>query len=160
MAPCIFYRVESSSSRAKYCDGKGIFAEDTKLMLSFDSNHPQLRPKVKNHLNWNCQVPSPFISVYANKHTAMWEAKRRIEAKHRDVCYFKIDVRRIWRKPCERVEYRNMRKLAKKLQIKIRNRALNNSKHEYIFLHHVPDDAIVNTGYAREVREYFEDCEW
>jgi hypothetical protein len=159
MAPVIFYRVQSDTSRAKHVVGKGISAEDMKTKLGFNSKDKlrrKLRQKVLDHLDWNCQNPSIYISAYANKHTAMWEARRRIKAKHFNVLIFEIDVSKTWEETCKRVEYRNIRKLATTLKIKIGDRARNNSKHEYIFLHHVPEDAIIEISGQRDIWQHFE----
>ena len=42
------------------------------------------------------------------------------------------------------MEWRNVRILAKRLDLDIPEYAWNNSKYEYIFLHHVPDSAVVD----------------
>jgi hypothetical protein len=159
MAPVIFYRVQSDSSRAKHVDGEGISAEDMKTMLGFNRNDDdKLRRKVHDHLNWNCRNPSIYISAYADEPTAMWEARRRIETGHHlDVLILKIDVSKTWKKPCERIEYRNIRGLAENLEIDIPHRAWKNSEHEYIFLHHVPDNAIIEIGDEEDIWQYFED---
>jgi hypothetical protein len=44
----------------------------------------------------------------------------------------------------ERREYRDIRLLAEKLGFDISKRAWNNSEYEYVFLHHVPDTAVVS----------------
>ncbi len=48
------------------------------------------------------------------------------------------------RKGDERREYRNIRLLAERLGFDTPERAWNNSEYEYIFLHHVPDSAVVS----------------
>ena len=48
------------------------------------------------------------------------------------------------RRSDERREYRNIRFLAESLGFDVPERAWNNSEYEYsIFLHHVPDSAVV-----------------
>ena len=56
-----------------------------------------------------------------------------------DVVVYEIDVDCSY----ERVEYRNVRRLAGVLAVEIEDKARNNSKYEWIFLHAVPDSAVV-----------------
>lgn len=48
------------------------------------------------------------------------------------------------RRSDERWEYRNIRLLTERLDFDIPERAWNNSEYEYIFLHHVPDSAVMS----------------
>jgi hypothetical protein len=140
MAPYIFFRVEDRESRAQYFGKKGLFAEDTDTPVDFESLYLTLRYQVERHLNWGNRVPTPFISMYCDKEVAFREARRRVRDKKKDVRVYVINMR----KSAERREYRNIPVLARKLALKIPNRARNNSKKEYIFLHHVPDSAVVD----------------
>lgn len=96
--------------------------------------------QVERHLDWGNRVPTPFISMYCDEGVAQREAERRIGEGKKDVRVYKINMRR----SDERREYRNIRLLAERLDFDIPERAWNNSKYEYIFLHHVPDSAVVD----------------
>ena len=137
--PCIFFRVEDEHSRARYSDGKGLFAEDTKTYVDFGSRDMRLLGEVERQLDWRNKIPTPFISMYCDKSVAYREAERRVRAGKNDVKVYKIDMRKS--NGC--TEYRNIRRLAKKLGFHIPERAWNNSEFEYIFLHHVPNSAVV-----------------
>lgn len=77
--------------------------------------------------------------MYCDEGVAQREAERRIGEGKKDVRVYKINMRR----SDERREYRNIRLLAERLDFDIPERAWNNSRYEYIFLHHVPDSAVV-----------------
>jgi ketosteroid isomerase-like protein len=139
MAPYIFYRVEDEDSRARYLDGKGLFAEDANTWVNLESWSWKLFGKVEDHLDWGSRTPSIFISAYCNEKVALREADRRVREGKEEVVIYEIDTR----KRDKSVEYRNMRLLAKRLGVRIPECAWNNSVYEYIFLHHVPESAIV-----------------
>lgn len=140
-APHVFYRVEDASSRARYSRGHGIWAEDADTEVNFGWKDAVLRAQVARHLDWSDDHPSPFISMYSEKSSAQREAKRRLNAKQRNVRIYKIDMS----KRNKRTEYRNIRRLAQALFCRIPYRAWNNSEHEYICYRHVPASAIVRT---------------
>lgn len=77
--------------------------------------------------------------MYCDEGVAQREAERRIGEGKKDARVYKINMRR----SDERREYRNIRLLAERLDFDIPKRAWNNSRYEYIFLHHVPDSAVV-----------------
>jgi hypothetical protein len=74
-----------------------------------------------------------------DKGMAFREARRRVREGKKDVRVYEINMR----ESEERREYRNIRLLAERLDFDIPERAWNNSKYQYIFLHHVPDSAVV-----------------
>jgi hypothetical protein len=139
MGPYIFFRVEDKDSRARYFGEGGLFAEDTDTRIDFKSNNKSLLREVERHLDWGNRVPTPFISMYCDEDVALREANRRVEEGKEDVRVYEINMRR----SAERREYRNIRRLAERLELDIPERAWNNSEYEYIFLHHVPDIAVV-----------------
>jgi hypothetical protein len=138
MAPRVFYRVEDADSSARYVDGKGILAADTKTVVNFGDKGDTLLRQVKQHLHWGNRRPTPFISTYCDESAALREADRRV-GRDKDVTVYKIDMDDTH----ERVEYRDVRRLATKLGLRIEPNAWHNSKHEWIFLRHVPDEAVV-----------------
>lgn len=138
MAPNIFYRVEDKHSRAQYIEDEGIFAEDIDTSVNFRRLGTNLLHQIEQHLDWSNRNPTPFISMYSDKYVAQREAERRVLSGKKDVRIYKIDTYASE----ERMEYRNIRLLAQKLGLFIFHEAWHNSEHEYIFLHHVPEDAI------------------
>ena len=139
MGPHIFFRVEDDESRARYRGRAGIFAEDRKTRVDFNSWDEELLSQVERHLEWRNRVPTPFISMYCDEGAAHREANRRIDREKDNVRVYKINMRRSH----ERREYRDLRRLADGLDFDIPDCAWNNSKYEYIFLHHVPNSAVV-----------------
>ncbi|USP79642.1 uncharacterized protein yc1106_06916 [Curvularia clavata] len=140
MAPHIYYRVEDAHSRAQYIDGEGFFAEDPDIAVKFTKfGNASLRHHLEQHLDWGNRNPTPFISMYSDKDVAWREAYRRVNTGKQDVRIYMVDTDT----SDERVEYRNIRHLAKTLRLYIHEDAWNNSMYEYVFLHHVPESAIV-----------------
>lgn len=90
------------------------------------------------HLDWTNRTPTPFISVYATYQAAKNEARRIITRGMKEVI-IAIDVGIV----CGKEVFCNVRRLAEKLDYGIPEYALNNSKHEYIFVHCIPNPAIV-----------------
>jgi hypothetical protein len=144
MGPHIFYRVEDEHSRACYIDNQGIIAEDTDTSVDFRKKGTALLVQIAQHLDWSNRQPTPFISTYCEEEVAWREAERRVTAGKKDVKIYKIDMHNIDRK--ERSEYRDIRLLAKKLELDIPVHAWNNSMYEYIFLHCIPDSAVMGIG--------------
>ena len=85
-----------------------------------------------------------FLSVYSDRETAWAEAKRRERRGRVEVRILEIDVSQC---PKGTMQYRNVRKLAKKLGVWIPDEAWHNSLYEYVFLHRIPSDAIVQEFY-------------
>jgi hypothetical protein len=139
MAPRVFYRVEDEDSSARYIAGKGIIAGDEKTVVRFANQGAALRAQVDQHLDWSNRNPTPFISTYCEESVAWEEVERRVKRGKKDVIIYKIDMDDTF----ERVQYRDVRLLAKKLDLWITDDAWHNSKHEWIFLHRVPENAVV-----------------
>lgn len=139
MGPYIFFRVEDDESRARYYGRAGIFAEDRKTQVNFRSRDRRLLRQVERHLDWGNRVRTPFISMYCHKGVAFREANRRVNRGQTNVRVYKINTR----KRDEDMEWRELRHLADNLGFDIPDCAWNNSKYEYIFLHHVPNSAVV-----------------
>lgn len=138
-APRVFYRVEDADSGAYFIDEQGILAADTDTVVYFGDKGPTLLDMFEEHLDWSNRYPTPFISTYSNEDVAWREAHRRIRQGKDEVKVYKIDTR----ETRERVEYRNVRKLARSLGFRIQDNAWNNSEYEWIFLHRIPYDAVV-----------------
>jgi hypothetical protein len=139
MAPHVFYRVEDADSSARYVKGKGIIAADPYTVVRFGNKGDALFDQVEQHLDWSNRRRTPFISTYCYKSAAWREAKRRAKRGKKDVTVYKIDMG----KALKRAEYRNIRNLASDLRLYIEQNAWNNSEHEWIFLHRVPNEAVV-----------------
>lgn len=111
-SPCIFYRVEDASSRAWYSNREGgIVAEDTLTRVNVRGMGYNLRKQLAQHLDWANRYPTPFLLVYSDEDVAWREAERRMRAGKKEVKIYEIDTG----KREEPVEYRNVRKLAEKL---------------------------------------------
>ncbi|XP_014551776.1 hypothetical protein COCVIDRAFT_41986 [Bipolaris victoriae FI3] len=137
-APTTSWRVTDSSSRAKYSNGDGIWAEDQDSDITFNSKKGTLRRVLGCHLIWPLKRASLFISGYSNQRVAWKQAEQRVKKRRKNVTIHQIDVYASNR----RIEYRNVRYLAKTLGMDIPERALHHSKYEYVFLGHIPDSAV------------------
>ena len=140
MWPDMYFRVEDDESRARYYNEEGLFAEDIDTGVDFNSRVRELYSQVKRHLDWGNRVPTPFLSLYCNNEVARREVNRRARDRKKNVRVYNIDIR----KSDEDMEFRKVKNLAERLHLHIPNYVLNSSKYEYIFLHHVPDSAIVD----------------
>jgi hypothetical protein len=138
MAPRVFYRVEDADSSARYLDGEGIFAADIDTVVYFGNMGDALFDQVEQHLKWRNRNPTPFISTYCDESAARREAERRDRQGKKNVKIYKIDMD----DTPERREYRDVRRLARNLRLRIETNAWHNSEHEWIFLHHIPDEAV------------------
>jgi hypothetical protein len=139
MAPRVFYRVEDADSSARYVEGKGILAADRKTVVHFGDKGDALFDQVKTHLRWSNRRPTPFISTYCDEFAVRMEAYRRSKRGKEDVRVYKINMD----DTDEPAEYRDVRRLARYLGLHIGAKAWHNSEHEWIFLHRIPDGAIV-----------------
>ena len=112
-------------------------------MIDFDANFgwkgELLISHLDNHLDWGNRDPTPFISAYTDWTTAEKEALRRIRQGKQHVTITEIDVRKVRGK----AQYRHVRGLARRLDYRIPYEAWPNSKYEYVFLHQIPESAIV-----------------
>ena len=142
-APVEYYRVQDNSSATRFNKRNGFKAGDTQLQLRMFS--PRDRAEERNlsnalgrHLDWSDRTPSPFISVYSNLNTAIDSAIARVKDGKRDVVIAHINVEqtesRLW--------YRKVRDVAKEIGLWIQPQAWENSHNEFIFLRHIPAEAV------------------
>lgn len=148
MAPTTFYRVVDEFSQTRVA-GYGLLAADSRSFITFEPRNNtkrrlSLEMELHNHLNWANREPTVFISVYSDQDTAWAEARRRERSGRTKVTVMTINVSKCaFDCTHKRLEYRNVRKLASKLEIWIDDGAWHNSEHEWIFLHRIPSHAIV-----------------
>jgi hypothetical protein len=142
-----FWRVEDDESMARYKEGKGIHAGAVRSTMTFDlyrgGNRRQLGQGLPLHLDWGHRGRTGFISVYSNEERAKVEARRRVSAGKSNVVIHWIGVPEL--KGPHRVEYRQVRRLMKDLGKKIPYKAYHNSKHEFVFLHRIPEHCVLKT---------------
>ncbi|KAI1302215.1 hypothetical protein F5Y03DRAFT_212459 [Xylaria venustula] len=135
-SPRVFWRVEDEDSQAQTRNSgiraAGVGGDFRRLSL-------ELRQCLERHLDWSDRTPSPFISAYCDEDAANREVNRRLDRGKRRITITKIDVTDL---DYGTVQYRNLRKLAKNLDLWVHELAWNNSEHEYIFLHYIPREAI------------------
>lgn len=150
MAPDKYYRVQDNSSATHFDKEKGFVAGDPQLQLRM---FPRNRSECQNlfnalgrHLDWSDRTPSPFISVYADLETAVNSANARVNQGKKRVFIAYIDVGDI-----EDLWYRYTPKLAEELGLQIQPQALRNSEQEFIFLHHIPQEAVTEYEYFRKI---------
>jgi hypothetical protein len=136
--PSVFFRVQDKDSQAQYHEHSGIISRN-QSNASFDPQLSRTRQMIQDHLDWASREPSVYISVYSDWTTALRDARRRLASGYQDVVIWKIDARR----GCEMTQYRNIRRLARRCEIRVPKKAWNNSEHEWLFLHRVPDSMIV-----------------
>jgi hypothetical protein len=140
----LFFRVEDENSQARTLPGRGVMAGDTNAEITFDPlcdwEENTLRRSLSDHLDWSYRYPTPFISAYSDEATAVEEAERRKQRGMRHVTITVIDVAEAW----EEVEGIEVRMLADGLRLWIPEEAWNNSKYEYVFLHRIPERAVID----------------
>ncbi|KAI1345432.1 hypothetical protein F5Y01DRAFT_300523 [Xylaria sp. FL0043] len=136
-SPRIFYRVYDEGSQARMTKS-GIWAAG-QVKVDFGKSSFRLMRCLEEHLEWLSRKASPFVSVYSNERAAFREAGRRRENGKKHVTITCINTRRIG---YGRVQYRNVRRLAEELDVKIAKKAEHNSKYEYVFLYHIPREVI------------------
>ncbi|KAH0596039.1 hypothetical protein MHUMG1_05898 [Metarhizium humberi] len=138
-----FYRVEDEQSQAVTTPGKGISAAgraDLNLSAMHGNQAEELRWNLQNHLDWSSNYESPFISAYDDEDVAFSIAEGRREKLGREhVTVTKIDVSKVH----GQIEFRELRPLAERLGVWIPDKAYHNSECEWIFLHDIPDEAVV-----------------
>ncbi|KAK8932782.1 hypothetical protein H634G_07096 [Metarhizium anisopliae BRIP 53293] len=138
-----FYRVEDEHSQAVTTPGKGISAAgraDLNLSAMHGNQAEELRWNLQNHLDWSSNYESPFISAYDDEDVAFSIAEGRKEKLGREhVTVTKIDVSKVH----GQIEFRELRPLAERLGVWIPDKAYHNSECEWIFLHDIPDEAVV-----------------
>lgn len=138
-----FYRVEDEHSQAVTTPGKGISAAGRagiNLGATYGNQAEELRWNLQNHLDWSSNYKSPFISAYDDEDVAFSIAEGRKEKLGRQhVTVTKIDVSKVH----GQVEFRELRPLAERLGVWIPDKAYHNSEREWIFLHDIPDEAVV-----------------
>lgn len=133
MAPTKYWRVQDEHSRARFHSGDGILAENLEREVDF-KNYRMVRRELEAHLDWANRRPTSFISCYADRSTALREAHRRIREGKRDVWVLRIDL-----KDCRgKVDFRQVRRLARRSRVWIEDYAWNNSESEYIFHQRIP----------------------
>lgn len=144
MAGTTFYRVIDETSQSRFTNRYGLLAADSRTPATFDprncTERAIVRTELDNHLHWARDVPTVFLSVYSDRETALAEANRREKRGRVEVRILEIDVSQC---PKGTMQYRNVRKLAKKLGVWIPDEAWHNSLYEYVFLHRIPSGAIV-----------------
>lgn len=147
------YRVQDSHSQAHLIPGRGVHAGLTRSGVSFRRDRRSdvilLQMHLHNHLDWYNTQKTPLISTYHSREVAYAEALRRRRSGKKDVIIICIDVTRAR----ETVHYRNMRKLARKCEVKIPYRAWHNSQFEYVFLHQIPHSVITKVIKLRQLNK-------
>ena len=146
MAPHKYYRVHDNSSATHFDEENGFVAGDPQLLLRMfprdRSEYQNLFNALGRHLDWSDRTPSPFISVYADLDTAVNSAIARVNQGKRKVFVAHINVKDI-----EDLWYRHAPKIAREVRLRIQPQALRNSEQEFIFLHHIPGEAVTEYWY-------------
>ena len=145
-APVEYYRVQDNSSATRFDEENGFFAGDTQLQLKMsprnDSEYQNLFDALGRHLDWYDRTPSPFISVYADLETAEKSAEARVKRGKRGVFIAHINVEGI-----RGLSYRWVPKLADAIGLEIQPRAWRNAEEEFVFLRHIPEEAVTEYVY-------------
>lgn len=137
MAPTIFWRVQDEDSHGQYSPKSGFPAADDGQM-DF-KNHEDVHDALSLHLDWGNRYNTPFISVYCDEETAFQQAYSRAARGKQNVIVWTIDTKQ----SRQRVEYRNVLKLADRRHVQIPGKAEHNAKFEWVFLHQIPPECVV-----------------
>ncbi|KAI9761525.1 MAG: hypothetical protein M1840_001788 [Geoglossum simile] len=136
--PNMFYRVFDRSSQSQYDANAGFVAGDRSPRLwlhgprSEDQTDELIR-ELNNHLDWENEVPTPFISVYCSRDAAYACANGRVNSGSTGVTVAHID-RGL---PDER-RPRKVPRLAEEIDYSIPDVAWDNSEFEWIVLWQIP----------------------
>ena len=135
----LFWRVEDEGSQAVTTDD-GIYSASENAVDFIRTPSNVLGAYLSEHLDWNSNEPSPFISTYKDETWAFNEAgRRKRDYRRQNVTVTEIDLSRLRR----RIQYRHVVKLAQKLRVKMKPSVWDAADAEYIFANHIPKTAVV-----------------
>lgn len=139
-----FYRVYHDESISPYDEVDGFLAGDPYRQLNLNPNTERGGSELGNifqqHLDWNNTESTPFVSMYKSPHTALITAKAWERRGKENVRVASIDRDTlanhgyIW--------YRDVRKLARKLNLWIREEIWQSTVFEMIVYHQIPAEAV------------------
>ncbi|KAG8811294.1 hypothetical protein FRC19_004003 [Serendipita sp. 401] len=127
--PVTLYRVDYPGCKTTYSQEEGFQAQGN-FTPYYDYN---LRSAVEYHLNWNCKVPSPFISTFENRQHARNWARDWREKHHNQLCHI-LEIRL---EANHGVAVFRVADLVDELGIS------TDSPDEYLCLHWIPSEAVV-----------------
>lgn len=144
------WRVEDEDSRTSYQEGEGILSESDHFVPLYTCNpdeEQELCDEVLRHCDWKNRSPTPFISIYADKDHpdqayahARAAAERRVRKGRRNVVIYEVYITEQDHDEYGFIGYRNVEKLMKRFQLEVPPDA----KHEFIFLHCIPEEMIIS----------------
>jgi len=145
--PDELYRVFDDSSTSQYDEQDGFVAGNSHLRLKMSRHWSEwqkdmLIEALDNHLDWYNRNPTPFISVYSSKSAAYASANGRINDGKMGVIVAYIDGSKLFRGSLRKVW-----KLAEELGYYIPDKALDNSKSEWIVLQQIPSESVHHLQY-------------
>lgn len=141
-----FWRIQDEDSRATF-DSEGNIVSGSDDDVTFDckgwDEWQDLGDAMERHLDWSNREDTPFISVYGDMaYRDGWaelEARRRVHAGKKKVTLIKIVL-----EDGMDVQFRRVGPLMEeKLRRRIPPQAEHMAEYEFVFLHCIPAEAIV-----------------
>ncbi|PGH04000.1 hypothetical protein AJ79_07233 [Helicocarpus griseus UAMH5409] len=141
------HRVEDDTSRAFYQHDLGIVAESNTFVPTNPTNTAEygyLKTLVMRHLDWDCRIPSPFISVYGDCEHAEREAERRArQGRHNVVLREIIVTEDDLPATCYSLQWLFVPELLEDvLGCEVPDFVGGNADPEFLFVHHIPKECV------------------
>ncbi|KIM26859.1 hypothetical protein M408DRAFT_178249 [Serendipita vermifera MAFF 305830] len=140
--PLTLYRVTHSEASTTYSPRRGFHAANKRRPETLG----EFCTTVEKHLRWRCKDASPFISTFKDRTHAYNWARRWSRNHNRNPCYVvEIEVM-----PGDDVTVYRVTELVEELEVDPGPLQPEQYASEYLFLHHIPPEAII--GEPEEVR--------
>ncbi|OWT42915.1 hypothetical protein VFPPC_17892 [Pochonia chlamydosporia 170] len=155
----LLYRVSDADAQAKRHPGQGIVTiEDMQVEVRPFLDWRKCTPReyrkyaelLYEHMDWQSDAMSPFISATRDYNWARGEARRRVEQGNQDVVIYHIETKI----SSGNVQFRPILSLLERLGIEedeLNYGAQALLDHECLFLHQIPEESIVRTEHFRSL---------
>ncbi|KAG8852732.1 hypothetical protein FRB91_006066 [Serendipita sp. 411] len=137
--PITLYGVDYPGSQTAYSEEEG-FQADSDFTPYYTTG---LRNAVEYHLDWQCRIPSPFISTFSNREHARNWARTWRENNDNEMCYI-VEMRI---KANDGVTVFRLADLVNELDIPTSLHA-SQYRSEYLCFRHIPAETVVRVEAA------------
>ncbi|PVF99613.1 hypothetical protein CPB86DRAFT_783506 [Serendipita vermifera] len=135
LVPIVVWRIDYPTSQTK------LYQRGFRSVSNWTPcNKAELREAVENHLIWNTDKKSPFISVFGEKRHAVNWARDWARRKRQSCKIWKIEIEP---PEDEDVTMFSVQYLVRKLRVGAHLKA-SQVFDEYLFLHHIPDHLVTS----------------
>ncbi|GJN73960.1 hypothetical protein Purlil1_7145 [Purpureocillium lilacinum] len=142
--PDLLYRVNCSCcSQAPTVEGQDIVARSSANVNLFAQHDErkleELKKCFEQHMDWSCREPSPFMSAYGDEEKARERAEQRVDDEHLDVTVTTIDASLLGKGAV-----RHVLSVRAQFNIQLEEKVYYAAQHEFLILHRVPKEAILD----------------